>query len=183
MGRKSQTKSRKQSQRQSRGVRQDFTFPEVTLELPTPEGSSVDVIAPLATRQKNSDMSMISRDSNRSTPQRISLASRESARDSYHSQYSDIIEKKRKKRGSQSQAEKPRITLGFENELTLDDLCTNPSRNSRNGRSSQGKATPRTSRDDRTEAAQERLSLLRQEASNASRRSSKSRKRISDFGL
>ena len=37
---------------------------------------------------------------------------------------SDIIEKKRKKRESQSQAEKPRITLGFENELTLDDLCT-----------------------------------------------------------
>merc|ERR1711937_1107348 len=168
MGRKSQTKSRKQSQRQSRGIRQDFTFPEVTLELPTPEGSSVDVIAPLATRQKNSDMSMISR---------------ESARDSYHSQYSDIIEKKRKKRESQSQAEKPRITLGFENELTLDDLCTNPSRNSRNGRTSQGKATPRTSRDDRTEGAQERLSLLRQEASNASRRSSKGRKRISDFGL
>ena len=38
---------------------------KVTLELPTPEGSSVDVIAPVATRQKNSDMSMISRDSNR----------------------------------------------------------------------------------------------------------------------
>ena len=46
-------------------VKNFFNQLKVTLELPTPEGSSVDVIAPLATRQKNSDMSMISRDSNR----------------------------------------------------------------------------------------------------------------------
>lgn len=46
-------------------VMKNFNQLKVTLELPTPEGSSVDVIAPVATRRKNSDMSMISRDSNR----------------------------------------------------------------------------------------------------------------------